>query len=283
MPCVEGSSAAPPDVRLAALREAGAERFDPPGFRLIEVLLARARTLGGGAQAHLEARAKLRLDRLEAAFRGARAEAEAALRALAEAGDPDDGALAEALERGELQAVVRAARRRQRALAAARQKMAVPWLSRLRGEAAARDVRLPEPLARDLAQLAQAGDVVERRAKQQARALSNALSAALFHESLASARAELAVARAADNVPEDAGPYNAQVLAARALSAAGQLSAPYLRALVASLQDLGALIAAFEPEPSKPIRKRASPRGRGDRRAASPKRAKNASDPRRSR
>ncbi|MGK4001014.1 DUF2894 domain-containing protein [Sorangium sp. So ce1036] len=255
-----GSAAA----RLAALRQAGADRFDPAACRFIEVLLERARALDGGARARLEARASARLAELEAAFRRARDDAASQLRALAEAGAVDDGALAAALERGEVALVVKAARRRLRELAAERQMTAVPWLARLRGEAAARDMRLPEPLARDLAQLPCDGDAVERRVKRQAQALSNALSSALFHESLVSARATLAVARAADNVPVDAGPYNAQVLAARALCAAERLSDHYLRALVASLQDLGALVAAFEPEPEKPARKKAPPRASGD-------------------
>ncbi|MGK3969647.1 DUF2894 domain-containing protein [Sorangium sp. So ce118] len=251
-----GSSAA----RLAALQATGAHRFDPASYRFVEALLERARALDGAAAAHLAARASARLTALEVAFHRARADAEAQLRALADAGVPDDGALAQALALGELPAVVRAVRRRLRALAAERQKTAVPALARLRGEAAARDVRLPEPLARDLAALPCDGDVIERRVKRQAQALSNALSTALFHESLVSARATLAVARAADNVPEDAGPYNAQVLASRALCAAERLSEHYLRALVASLQDLGALAAALEPQPEKPTRKKSAPR-----------------------
>ncbi|WP_437952364.1 DUF2894 domain-containing protein [Sorangium sp. So ce296] len=258
---------APAAARLAALRAAGAPRFDPAGYRFIEALLERARALDGAARARLDARASARLTAFEAAFHRARADAEAQLRALADAGIPDDGSLAAALSLGDLPAVARAARRRLRALAAERQTTAVPSLARLRGEIAARDVRLPEPLARDLAELPCDGDVVERRVKRQAQALSNALSTALFHESLVSARATLAVARAADNVPEDAGPYNAQVLAARALCAAERLSAHYLRALVASLQDLGALSAALEPQPAKPAkpaRKKAAPRTAGD-------------------
>ncbi|MGK3999040.1 DUF2894 domain-containing protein [Sorangium sp. So ce1024] len=251
----------PLSARLAALQAAGAHRFDPAGCRFIEALLERAASLDGGAGARLAARAADRLAALEASFHRARADAEAQLRALADAGIPDDGPLAAALAQGDLPAVVRGARRRLRALAEGRQKTAVPALARLRGEIAARDVRLPEPLARDLAQLPCDGDVVERRVKRQAQALSNALSTALFHESLVSARATLAVARAADNVPEDAGPYNAQVLAARALCAAERLSEPYLRALVAGLQDLGALAAALEPPPEKPARKKAAPRG----------------------
>ncbi|WP_437656885.1 DUF2894 domain-containing protein [Sorangium sp. So ce1182] len=260
-----GSSAAAPQpgspaARLAALQAAGAHRFDPASHRFVEALLERARALDGAAAAHLAARASARLTALEVAFHRARADAEAQLLALAAAGVPDDGALAQALALGELPAVVRAARRRLRALVAERQKTAVPALARLRGEAAARDVRLPEPLARGLAALPCDGDVVERRVKRQAQALSNALSTALFHESLVSARATLAVARAADNVPEDAGPYNAQVLASRALCAAERLSEHYLRALVASLQDLGALAAALEPQPEKPTRKKSAPR-----------------------
>ncbi|WP_437896599.1 DUF2894 domain-containing protein [Sorangium sp. So ce124] len=250
----------PSDARLAALRAAGAHRFDPAGYRLVEALLERARALDGGARARLAARASARLAALDAAFHRARADAEAHLRALADAGLPHDGALAAALALGDFPAVVRTARRRLRALAAERKTTAVPSLARLRGEVAARDVRLPEPLARDLAELPCDGDVVERRVKRQAQALSSALSTALFHESLVSARATLAVARAADNVPEDAGPYNAQVLAARALCAAERLSEHYLRALVASLQDLGALAAALEPQPEKPARKKAAPR-----------------------
>ncbi|WP_437733050.1 DUF2894 domain-containing protein [Sorangium sp. So ce1335] len=261
-----GSSTTPHPLaaRLAALRSAGADRFDPAAYRFIEALLERAAPLDGGARDRLAARAADRLAALEASFHHAHAEAERQLRALADAGIPDDGALAAALARGDFPTVVRAARRRLRALAEGRQKTAVPALARLRGEAAARDVRLPAPLVRDLAQLPCDGDVVERRVKRQAQALSNALSTALFHESLVSARATLAVARAADNVPEDAGPYNAQVLAARALCAAERLSEPYLRALVASLQDLGALAAALEPPPEKPARKKAAPRSTRD-------------------
>ena len=212
----------PADARLAALRAAGAHRFDPAGYRLVEALLERARALDGGARARLAARASARLAALDAAFHRARADAEAHLRALADAGLPHDGALAAALALGDFPAVARTARRRLRALAAERKTTAVPSLARLRGEVAARDVRLPGPLARDLAELPCDGDVVERRVKRQAQALSSALSTALFHESLVSARATLAVARAADNVPEDAGPYNAQVLASRALCAAAQ-------------------------------------------------------------
>jgi Protein of unknown function (DUF2894) len=259
------------EARLAALREAGAEGFDPPGFGLIASLRARALALEGGARARLEARALTRLEQLEEAFRRARAVAEEQLCALEAAGTAVDRTLVEALARGELAAVARAARRQLRELDVGREKTAVPWLARLRGEAASREVRLPAPLARDLQQLARDGDVVERGEKRRAHAVGNALSATLFRESLVSARAALAVARAADNVPEDAGPYNAQALSARALAAVERLSPLYLRALVAGLQDLGVVAAALEPEPGGAPRKKAPARRGGE--AGSPGRS----------
>lgn len=81
---------------------------------------------------------------------------------------------------------------------------------------------------------------------------NGASSRALFRDSAERARAALAVARAADNLPEAAGPYNAQVLAARALEAMNALSPEYLRTFIAALDDLAAVQAlTAEPEPRK--------------------------------
>lgn len=256
-----------PAARLERLRGEGADHFDPPAFRCAESLLARARAIGGGAAARLESRAAARLDLLEAALRRARAEAEEELRALAAAGGEVDPALAAALRRGDAAAARRGARRARRALAAAQGKTAIPALARLRSETQAREIRLPAEVERDLAELGCDGDLVERRAEQRARALSNALSAALFRESVGSARAALAVARAADNVPEDAGPYNAQALAARALQAIERLSPTYLRVILEGLDDLAGLEAALAPEPVKkrPARRGQAPDAAGTR------------------
>jgi hypothetical protein len=83
-------------------------------------------------------------------------------------------------------------------------------------------------------------------------ALGAAVSSALLSASAESVRATIAVARAADNLPEAAGPYNGQVLAARALAAMAELSPAYVRAVVAAADDLAALDARLAPEAQKP-------------------------------
>ncbi|HSN97163.1 MAG TPA: DUF2894 domain-containing protein, partial [Candidatus Nanopelagicales bacterium] len=88
-------------------------------------------------------------------------------------------------------------------------------------------------------------------------------AASSFRESLGSARAALAVARAVDRIPPAAGPYNPQALAARALQAAEALSPTYVRALLEELDDLAALEAAL-----------GSPRARQDRKGQEKKRAR---------
>jgi hypothetical protein len=96
-------------------------------------------------------------------------------------------------------------------------------------------------------------------------ALGDALSRALLRQSAESARATLAVARATDNLPEAAGPYNGQVLVARTLAELAELAPAYVRALVAAADDLAAMEALLTPEAQKPKR---SPRPAKRRRAA---------------
>jgi len=244
------------EARLARLGAAGARAFDPPGFRCVAALLERARALGGSARVHLEGRAAARIDLLEDSLRRGRADAEAALRALADAGLEPTPDVRAALERGDLRDAARSARRRLRELATGREKTPVPWLARLRAEAEAREIQLPPEVARDLSELDCDGELIERRVRGRAQALATALSSALFRDSLGSARAALAVARAVDGVPEGAGPYNPQALAARALQAAEALSPTYVQALLEELDDLAALEAALAPPPKKPTRQK---------------------------
>ncbi|EYF02356.1 DUF2894 domain-containing protein [Chondromyces apiculatus] len=72
-------------------------------------------------------------------------------------------------------------------------------------------------------------------------------AATSFQESVGTARATLAVARAADRVPPSAGPYNPQALAVRALLTAEGLSPAYVHALLEELDDLAALEATIAP------------------------------------
>jgi hypothetical protein len=255
-----------PAERLATLRAAGAEVFDAPGFGLAASLLARAEALGGGAGALLVERARLRLDALEASLREGRAAAERALGALVEDGAVVAPELRAALSRGEVTRVRREARRVLRERARERQRVQIPWVTRLRGEALSRGATASADAPVDLEGLGGADGTVERGAHGRAVALGDALSSSLLRQSAESARATLAVARAADNLPEAAGPYNAQVLVARTLTALAELSPAYVRALVAAADDLAALEAALAPEAQKV--KQAKPKAAKRRRAA---------------
>lgn len=248
-------------ARLEALRAACAEAFDAPGLGLVEALLGRAEALAGAAGERLLGRAEERLGRIEEAFGRASAEARAEIEALGEHPGLDLGEAREALTRGDPRAARRAARRAKLAASQARERIAVPWAARLGGAVA---LRGEEDLARELAALCEGG-AVERSSHAQAVALGEAASAALLRGSMESARATIAIARSADNLPEHAGPYNGQVLAARALSVMAEISPAYARAVVAAVDDLAALDARLGPEAPKakarPARKKRAAAG----------------------
>lgn len=246
------------EARLSALVSAGAERVDPASLRLVTVLLARGSALGGGAEARLRARAEARLEVLAAAIDTARAAAEAAVKELArtrgEEARAADADLAATLGSGDPIAVAREARRRLAARARAEERVSLPWLARIRAEARVRGLALAEEAALAGLLVSEGGEggeglevIVTRGAQREAQARGRALSAALFRESAARARAELAVAQAFDNAPAFAGPYNPQVLSARALAEVAELCPGYLRALIAELDDLAGLKAALAP------------------------------------
>ena len=241
---------------VGALREAGGEALDPLGFRLVESLVARAEVLGGGARDRLLTRARVRLDALDGALRAARAAAEQQLHALTDEDAQGAPELREALARGEIARVRRAVRRAVRERTRERGRVQVPWLTRLRSAAASRGAHLSDEVTRDLEGAGAADGSVDRGAHTRAVAAGDALSHALFRESAESARALLAVARAADDVPDDAGPYNGQALAARALAVMAQLAPAYVRAVIAMADDLAALEAVLAPE-AQPARGKA--------------------------
>lgn len=245
-------------ARLAALREAGADAFDAPGLGLAEALLGRAEALGGAAGERLLGRAEERVTRLEEAFGRACAEARAEIAAQPEV---DLREAREALERGDPRAARRALRRATATASRAKERISVPWAVRLGGAVAARG---EEELSRELSALCEGG-AVERGSHAQAVALGEAASAALLRGSLESTRATIAIARSADNLPEAAGPYNGQVLAARALAAMAELSPAYARAVIAAVDDLAALDARLGAEPPKararPARKKRAAAG----------------------
>lgn len=254
------------EARLEALGAGGAEALDGPGLALARALVARGEALGGAPRDHLRARAAARVAQIERALASGREAARQAIAALVEVLGEAPPALHDALARGDLDGVRRAVRRRLRDLARERRRVAVPWAARLHGEARSRGAALPEEVSRDLDALAAAPDVAHG-AHASAAALGSTVSSALFRASAESVRAAMAVARAADNVPADAGPYNAQVLAARALSIMAELAPAYLQVVVTAVDDLAALEARLavepvkgksKPPPKKPAKKRAA-------------------------
>ncbi len=227
-------------ARIGALREAGAERFDGPGLRFIEGLLRRAEGLDGRAEARLLERAAARLGALETAFAAAREEAAGAVAELEAEGLPVDAARA-ALAAGDPREAQRLASHLVGSgaeLRAARER-----LERLVAAAEAGGVSVPEPARRG------AGGADARAARR----LGDDVARLLFREAAEEARSAVVVARAADQVPDQTGPYNARALTARALELAEGLSPTYLRALLASVEDLAALRVL--PEPPKPKRR----------------------------
>ena len=231
-------------VRVESLRAAFADVFDGPGFKLVDALIARADALGGEAGDRLRARAVERVGVIEAALACA---VDDASRELAGLDEEASAAANAALRRGDARAARRAIRRARFDVVRSCEKVAVPWAARLGGEAAARGMG---SLSRDLVDLCASG-FVERSAHGRAVALAGAVSLALFRASAQSMRATIALARTADGIPEGAGPYNGQVLAARALLAMAELSPAYLQAVVAAVDDLAALEARLGTEPSK--------------------------------
>src|SRR5262249_6086380 len=110
-PAPEVVSVTEPEALVAALREDGAEAFDPPAFGLVLALLARADAAGGGARARLRERARERSLLLQGALHEAREAAGRELSALVEAGASVAPAIAEALARGEIAVARREIRR----------------------------------------------------------------------------------------------------------------------------------------------------------------------------
>jgi hypothetical protein len=243
--------------RLGRLRDGGGEEFDALGQAFVVTLIARAEAEDEGVQTLLAGRIEARVEALEASFRAERALAGSELERLADAGIEATEGLREALSQGDFASVKRGVRRLLGERKEAQRPARVPWIARLRGEARTREVALPEDVIRGLDALHVEDGAVDRTERRRAQALGNAMSSALFRESAEGARAELAVARAADNLPEGAGPYNGQVLAAKALSAMAALSPGYVRALIAGLDDLAAIEALLAPEERtrrKPVR-----------------------------
>lgn len=248
--------------RLERLRAAGASTFDPPGYGFVASLLERGAALGGGAETRLRGRAEARLEALEASFDGARRDAAQRIEALAGAGAVGEE-LRQAFEAGDYAGVRWLVRRieHEQVDDSRRRASGLAWLGRIASRARGHGARLPEDLRQLVEHVASRPAMVgapesapgtilvekDAPSPRTARMLANALSRAMFRETAEAARATLAMARTTDNLPDDAGPYNGQVLAARALHEMARIAPGYLQAYIAGLDDLAALEAAPEP------------------------------------
>jgi hypothetical protein len=208
--------------RIQALRTAGAAAYDGPALRFIEALLQRAAGLDGSVAERLEARAAERLAAFHTSMQAARTRAREALDTL-DAADADvDGVLRSAFESGDFKRVIREA---PAAVRRAEARDPHARLDRLTARAESEGVQLP---AAEQSDPARAGDQI---------------SHALFRHTADHLRSTVTVARAADRVPAEFGPYNPDALAARTLATIEALSPDYLRAVLAQLDDLSALTA----------------------------------------
>lgn len=234
------------EARLVELRARGAASFDPEGFAFAERL----------AKTCTDDRVSERLDHLERELSAKRAEIDAALARLSERGLAPDEASKHALERGELREALRWLLRLE-LRANSDESSAVRWVRRLAERARARGARLPDDLSYRVERLFRADSSAAAMSREQASNLAHALSRAMFVDSLASSRATLAIARATDNVPEECGPYNAQVISARVLSELAALSPSFAQSFVAGLDDLASLDGLpIAPKPKSSGRRR---------------------------
>lgn len=224
--------------RLAAAREAGVDVFDQPRFDFVERLLARAQTFDGAAAAALRGRASKRLLELETDFALAQDAAGGELRRLAALGRDEEGALAEALVRGDVGAVRRAGRRHPESEPTLRQKTEASLVDRLGRLADRRRTRPPEVLPEATG---------TRSSAPPASAAALELTEALYRESSANARAVRTLARAVDELPDSAGHYHGGTIAARTLEAMQAIGPGYLRAWLDRFEDLAAIDASVDP------------------------------------
>lgn len=218
-----------------ALRSLEALRaFDPDGAKLIDRLVA----------AGLDEKANTRREELARALEAAKVDLAAARAKLRERGAVEPSEVEVAAVRGDVRHARRLAERALSDHEAAERSPTSRWALSLADRARDRSIALTPDLARRVRGLKQLDPA---RSVGEARALAADLSRALYDEALSGARATVAIARVRDNLPETAGPYNPQVIAAEALDRLGTMSPGFAAAFIAALDDLATLDALAAP------------------------------------
>ena len=226
-------------MRIDMLREQGADRFDRVDFAFIESLQRRMDTASVGVQKKLKARLARHLFSLELRFQSSRDEVRKEIEALSLLA-PDAANAARALfDSGELARAMGAVSHARHRLASPAWGRAKDRLERTLSVVENRCQFLP-PEAEKAHALLQNPDIAGDAARR-AQRLANALVLILLQERAELSCAQLEVDHLKRSSSEDAGPYNADALAATALDQLSALSPRYLRAYLSYLGDLECL------------------------------------------
>jgi hypothetical protein len=217
----EGASVATSRAVLAELETRGVRAYDAPACDCVRALLDRAEELGGGVRQRLVARADAHLGALAARFTAESARVAQRLKTLEdERGEQAD--LRQMLSNGDLVCVARRVRRLRAAPAAP-----------------VRALALKQPAGVGFTR-----NRVHALRKKRVTA---------YEDSVAQMVATLALARATDVVPEDAGPYNPLRIASELLERMRAVSPFYLAVQLNRLEELASLLSLPElPESEHP-------------------------------
>jgi len=204
---------------LRELEERGARAYDAPACDCVYALLARAEELGGGVATRLAQRAQAHVDALRARFEADRTRVAERLAACEEQRG-EQAELRRLMASGEL---VRAARRlrKLRVLPASAPRPLAVYGTRAEARPATSFTRASAHMAR------------KRRVS-------------VYEDSVAQMVATLAMARATDVVPADAGPYNALRIASDVLERMRAISPYYLAVQLNRLEELASLLSLPE-------------------------------------
>jgi hypothetical protein len=226
--------------RLHHLEGEGVRNFDAPALIMVERLLSRAEEAPGGAAARLRERAEQRLAELEQRFIAARDRAASQLDVLVAEGGDTDGRLTRAFQSGDTFAV---------GIAAARHKSRDTHPGRVRAtKVRERLVRAAERRKLGTARPRKHGATGATLAKQSEVQLLE-LSELLYRRRYDAVTARQTVVRELGRLPNDAGVYHVESIAARALARLEQLSPSYLRSRLAHVYALDALASFVEATP----------------------------------
>lgn len=226
-------------MRIDMLREQGADRFDQVDFAFIESLQRRMDASSLGIQKKLKARIARHLFALELRFQSSREVVRKEIEALSRVAPDAADSARSLLESGELAQAMRAVSHARHRLASPAWGRAKDRLERTLAVVENRCQFLPPEVQKARALLQNpdiAGDAARR-----AQRLANALVLILLQERAELSCAQLEVDQLQRNASEDAGPYNADALAATALDQISALSPRYLRAYLSYLGDLECL------------------------------------------